>query len=288
MADLITDLLSLQYSDDFSISGTQEEVVNLTLTVAQDVDTTLYGIVTDNEVPIEGATVKVFDSNGNPYMHTVTGEDGSYSFEGLPVETYTIAVSYEGYRQTTKKTVSLFSGATIETNFSITADETLTLGAIYGITYVMESQVKTTIGGIKMSLFDSEGELMAATYSVDDGEFAFYDIADGTYSLIATGQGYLSSDEITINITNGSFVNTSITMTVDSKTFNGTVNGTITNNLSKAVEGCFVGLYEFIKNEETGQITETLVAVTKTNAQGEYLFGGLSQGDYVVKAKQNA
>lgn len=31
--------------------------------------------------------------------------------------------------------------------------------------------------------------------------------------------------------------------------------------------------------------TETLVATTKTNTQGMYLFGGVTDGQYMVKAK---
>lgn len=32
-------------------------------------------------------------------------------------------------------------------------------------------------------------------------------------------------------------------------------------------------------------VKETLVATTKTNAAGKYLFGGVTGGQYVVKAK---
>lgn len=37
----------------------------------------------------------------------------------------------------------------------------------------------------------------------------------------------------------------------------------------------------------TGVVTdgETLVATTKTNSEGKYLFGGVLAGDYLVKAK---
>ena len=31
--------------------------------------------------------------------------------------------------------------------------------------------------------------------------------------------------------------------------------------------------------------TETMVAITKTNTQGMYLFGGVKDGQYMVKAK---
>ena len=36
---------------------------------------------------------------------------------------------------------------------------------------------------------------------------------------------------------------------------------------------------------QTGAVTETLVSTTKTNIEGKYLFGGVSGGQYMVKAK---
>ena len=59
----------------------------------------------------------------------------------------------------------------------------------------------------------------------------------------------------------------------------------VRNALGSAVAGCFVGLYQVTKDTQTGATTEKLVAVTKTNAEGKYLFGGVSGGQYLVKAK---
>ena len=50
-----------------------------------------------------------------------------------------------------------------------------------------------------------------------------------------------------------------------------------------AVAGCFVGLYQVTRVGETS--VETLIATTKTNAEGKYLFGGVIGGQYLVKAK---
>ena len=52
------------------------------------------------------------------------------------------------------------------------------------------------------------------------------------------------------------------------------------------MSGCFVGLYS-VTGEGAARI-ETLIAATKTNAEGKYLFGGVVGGQYIVKAKQSA
>ncbi len=84
-------------------------------------------------------------------------------------------------------------------------------------------------------------------------------------------------------ITGGSIANVSMAMMVDSRTYNGTVSGIIRDTAGQAVAGCFVGLYQVTT---VGDVTqEHLIAVTKTNTMGKYLFGGVTGGEYLVKAK---
>ncbi len=70
-------------------------------------------------------------------------------------------------------------------------------------------------------------------------------------------------------------------MTVDSRTYNGTVSGIIRDQMGNVVAGCFVGLFQIIDGREV------LIATTKTNTDGKYLFGGVTGGQYLVKAKLN-
>lgn len=71
MADITQDLLQLQYSQSFPISGMQEADINLVLPPAPTATATVFGTVTDGTNPIPDATVKLFDSQGAPYQHTV-------------------------------------------------------------------------------------------------------------------------------------------------------------------------------------------------------------------------
>ena len=158
MADIKQDLLSLQYSQNFDIQGMQEVNVDLELPPASVSLATVYGVVTDGTAPVANATVKLFDSAGLPYQHTMTDA-----------------------------------------------------------------------------------------------------IADG------------------------SIANVTMSMVVDSRTYNGTVSGIIRNNAGLAVAGCFVGLYQVVTVAGVSQ--ELLIATTKTNDAGKYLFGGVTGGEYLVKAK---
>lgn len=284
MADIKQDLLSLQFSDSFALQGMQEANIDLQLPPAPTTLATVYGTVTDGTDPIPNATVKLFDSAGLPYQHTVTDAAGAYTMTGIPAGTYSLGAVAEGYLLSDAAGVTLSAGATTQMNLVCLSDATLSLGAIAGtLTVANPLGVPTPLGGAKITLQDALGTTVAVTYTASDGEFAFYDLADGVYTLLSSAEGYLAASSMTAVITGGSIANITMSMVVDSRTYNGTVSGIIRDNAGQAVAGCFVGLYQVVT---VGDVTqEVLVAVTKTNTAGKYLFGGVTGGDYLVKAK---
>lgn len=241
-------------------------------------------MVTDGTSPIADATVKLFDNAGLPYMHTLTDEAGAFSITGIPSGTYSLGAVKDGYRLSDAAGVTLSEGSTVQVNLTCTLDTSLALGAIAGVLTISDPlAAPTPLGGAKITLQDAAGTTLATTYTASDGEFAFYDLADGVYTLLSSAEGYQATSSMTAVILNGSIANVSMTMTVDSRTYNGTVSGIIRDNSGRAVAGCFVGLYQVVKSGDTSQ--ELLIAVTKTNSMGKYLFGGVNGGQYLVKAK---
>lgn len=285
MADIKQDLLSLQYSQNFDIQGMQEVNVDLELPPASTSLATVYGVVTDGTTPIADATVKLFDSAGQPYQHTLTDASGAYSLTGIPAGTYSLGAVKDGYLLSDAAGVTLSAGATTQMNLTCTAEATLSLGAIAGVLTVTDpiQGTSTPLAGAKITLQDALGTNLAATYTAADGEFAFYDLADGVYTLLSSAEGYVASSSMTAVITGGSIANVTMSMAVDGRTYNGTVSGIIRNNAGQAVAGCFVGLYQVVT--AAGVTQELLIATTKTNTAGKYLFGGVGAGEYLVKAK---
>lgn len=284
MAEIKQDLLSLQYSQNFEIQGLQEANVNLDLPPAPASSGTVYGVVTDGTAPIPNATVKLFDSAGMPYQHTLTDSTGAFSLTDIPTGTYSLAAVAEGYRLSDAAGVTLSAGTSVQVNPICTPDATLSLGAIAGVLTVPDPQgTAVPLGGAKITLETAAGETVASTYTAQDGEFAFYDVADGIYTLRSSADGYLSTSTMTAVIAGGSIANVTMSMITDARTYNGTVSGIIRDSAGQAVAGCFVGLYQVTGTGALAQ--ETLVAVTKTNAAGKYLFGQVIGGTYLVKAK---
>ena len=278
MADITQDLLQLQYSQSFPISGTQEANIDLTLPPVPIAAATVLGLVTDGTNPIADATVKLFDSQGNPYQHTLTDASGAYTLEGIPAGTYTVAAVKEGYLLSAPSGVVLSAGDTSQANLVCTPDASLALGTIAGMIQTLSGTDLVPLSGAKISLLDSTNQPVAATYSVSDGEFAFYDLADGAYTLVASATGYLTTAPTAVTILGGSIANVIMTMTVDARTYNGTVSGIIRDQYGNVVAGCFVGLFQIVAGQE-------LLTATKTNTEGMYLFGGVTSGEYLVKAK---
>ena len=286
MAEIMQDILSLNYSQSFDIQGMQEADINLSLSPAAIASATVYGTVTDGANPLPNATVKLFDSQGLPYRHVLTDASGAYSFSSVPAGTYSIAAALDGYVMSASSGLTLASGDSLQVPLVCTADAALTLGAIAGTVTTAGLAGVVPVAGATVTLRDLTGAAVASTASADDGEFVFYDVADGVYSLFATADGYLVTAPIAVTIAKGSIANVAVTMIVDSRTYNGTVSGVIRGSTGAPVAGCFVGLYS-VTGEGSAAI-ETLIAATKTNAEGKYLFGGVNGGKYIVKAKQSA
>ena len=87
--------------------------------------TTIYGTVTDGTSPIADATVKLFDSAGMPYRHTLTDENGAFSISDIPTGTYSLAAVKVGYRLSDAAGVTLSPGDTIPVELTCTPDATL-------------------------------------------------------------------------------------------------------------------------------------------------------------------
>lgn len=276
------DLYNLNYSNNFDLNGTQEENIDIDLSTADIGTCSVAGIVEDNNGnPVPGCTIKLFDSDGKPFMHTVTNEYGKYTFSNLSAGNYAISCVKEDIVLTVAENIFLQEGAIKTHNFLVYLQPSINLCTISGIVLSFGKD-NVTIEGASISLVEAiTKQTIATTISANDGEYIFYDIPAGEYFLIAAKQGYEASSSINIIAKDNELLNIDIKLNAKPIESLGTISG-IVSHKGVPVPNAFVGLF---KTDEEGK--ERLIATTKTNAIGAYMFGKVETGNYKVKAKAN-
>lgn len=259
------DKLKLNVSKSFTLVKENEVVVDLNLATPTinslgSVSGTVYDTTLLTGEVVEGATVKVFLSDGTPYAHTVTGKDGSYLSVAVPL--------------------TISSTLPVSINLVLVNNTEGTKNIIYGI--VDDSLNALPIDNVNVSLYkvvDGEKILAATTTTIADGEYTLDKIEEGTYTIMFDKSGYQTAEITNIVLTKATKFNANMTLTSIVGNINSTVLGIIKTESGVIVPNAYVGLY---KITEKG---EELVAVTYTNKEGKYMFGNVLEGEYVVKAK---
>lgn len=279
------DTLKLNASTSFTLSNNNEADINLnlttpTITTTGSVSGTIYDttLLTGKVVP--GATVKVFTSDGKPYAHTVSGTDGKYTISDLPMGIYKIAAVKDGNYLSSALPLTISNVASVIINLALINNNNATKNVVYGI--VNNAETKLPLDNVNVSLYkvvDGARTLISTTTSIADGEYTLDQIDDGNYTLSFSKAGYQTSEVNNIILTSGTKFDASTSLTSTVGAINSTVSGVIKNELGLTVANAYVGLYKIVNG------TETLVAVTYTNAEGKYMFGNVLAGEYIVKSK---
>lgn len=135
------DMYDLNYSENFDIKDIEEKTVDIDLEDARMGGSTISGVVLDAERnPVENATIKIFDANGEPYLHTQTNERGEYTFSGLKSGQYSLTCVKKDYVITLPQSIILLEDELKVNNFIVQKDESLNLCSIAGIVYKMDTK----------------------------------------------------------------------------------------------------------------------------------------------------
>jgi uncharacterized protein YfaS (alpha-2-macroglobulin family) len=141
--------------------------------------------------PISGATVTLADARGEVMAARTTDDAGQYLFEALAAGPYTVAVSAPSY-QPSALPVSIADG------LQTTADAELSGRAR------VEGTARNTRGTVvpdaRVVLLDSGGIVAAATTTGPDGRYAFENLPESEYTVVASGYPPTAS---TLRITPG-------------------------------------------------------------------------------------
>jgi hypothetical protein len=139
----------------------------------------LYGTVrAEGAGPIAGATVTMADARGEVVDTQQTGAAGEYNFPDLVAGGYTLVASAESYRP-------FATGVTVPGVGAARHDVELVGGSrLHGTARAGEGH---PVADARITLLDSAGNVVAVTNTDEAGEYSFGDLAEGDYTVIASG-----------------------------------------------------------------------------------------------------
>jgi uncharacterized protein YfaS (alpha-2-macroglobulin family) len=141
--------------------------------------------------PIPGATVALADSRGEVMAACNTDDTGRYLFADLPAGSYTVAVTAPSY-QPSALPVTILHGT------QATVDAELQGGA--RVEGTARSTSGTAVPDARVILLDPGGNVAAVTTTGPDGRYAFENLTESTYTVIASGYPPAAS---TLPVTSG-------------------------------------------------------------------------------------
>ncbi|HEX4725108.1 MAG TPA: MFS transporter [Pseudonocardiaceae bacterium] len=144
------------------------------------------GVVRANGNVVGGAMVTLTDTGGEVVATAKTTVDGRYTFAELLSGAYTLVVNANGYRPyAAALTISDTADALTDVELSATASLTGTTIGGYG----------QPVPDARVTLVDADGHVVAMTSTDAGGGYAFGDLPEGQYTVIASGYPPVSSHQ---------------------------------------------------------------------------------------------
>jgi 5-hydroxyisourate hydrolase-like protein (transthyretin family) len=277
----IIDQYNLKAGVQFPITGTEEVTENLQLTASSASSAGIVtGIVTSGGLPIEGATVKIFDVNDNPIAHDITNPQGRYTIPDVTAGSYKITATKFTYLTPNAIPFSVVANRPTTVDISLSSDPDVDKNALYGI--IRQAVVLTPIQGATVNIFQVVAgvqTLALTTVTNSSGQYFGPRLVTGDYVVVANKAGYEQAESAAITLTGTDIQPLDLTLQVNTQQNVGTVSGLITDQTTLLpIANALVALYLVAGG------TETIVQIARTNTGGRYLFGNVAAGNYIVKA----
>ena len=276
------DQYNLKASEPFVINGTEEVTENFQLTSST---TSQEGVITGTvtspgDIPLEGATVKVFNSADVPIAHAITNPQGRYTIPSVVSGTYKVVATKTGYLTPLVVPVTVSANRPTTVNFTLTPDPSALLNTIYGIISEVVTLIPVNQAIVNTYLVQGTTQTLVSTTSTNtSGQYISPGLPDGDYVMVANKAGYDQATSASTTLSGTELASLNITLIPNAVTNTGTVSGLITDSSTLLpIANATVALYQI------DGITETLISLTKTNGAGRYLFGSVAAANYIVKA----
>lgn len=226
----------------------------------------IQGVVRDiHGNPVAGATVKLFDKDGNLVAEMVTGEDGKYLFEVDPGEYELSVETPDGY--VAKKKVRVDENWDSEQSVDLNLETSVAV--IQGVVKDKKGRIAE---GALVKLIDENGIEVAQMVTGKDGKYKFYAEPNKKYTVIASIKGQWASKDLDVGKDWDN--NQTIDLNMEPRA---TAQGYVYNEDGSASPHTEISIYD-----ENG----ILVQQSKTDGEGRYQFNLEDKKNYQIKARK--
>lgn len=136
----------------------------------------------------------------------------------------------------------------------------------------------TKIQGATVKILGMDATPICHTKTDDDGAFSFINaLVPGNYEIIASAEDYLISESRFITLQPSVLLRVTIRLKPDKNAQNAVIYGMVRNSGNIPLPNAQVCVF-------SNEIAGCPATVTRTNADGEYLFTGLRPGKYVISS----
>ncbi|MBN9105034.1 MAG: carboxypeptidase regulatory-like domain-containing protein [Propionibacteriaceae bacterium] len=277
----------------FTISGGNTVVENEAMTLGG----TVAGNVTGGGLGLANSYVTLYDADGGLVRDTYTSTTGTYTITGVRAGTYTL--HFGGAGDYVGKWLGDGSSSATATTFTVTAGGTVTRDAQLALGGSVSGTISgggTALAGAEVELYRlyvedgyTETDWVASTESGASGGYRLAGLEPGTYSLVASADGYVRAW-----LGGASSADSATTFTITSSeamtgrdldlTKAATISGTVTGAHGEGVADVYVKFYRYVSGSNAdyadGYDYQTS---TSTASDGHYSIGNLPPGTYKVE-----
>ncbi|MFZ5968067.1 MAG: MSCRAMM family protein [Bacillota bacterium] len=230
-------------------------------------------IAPDGVTPVGNGFVEVFQSN-EPIKMVDVDIDGTFIIGGLSDGTYKLRAKppWESNYCASEVEITISGGTLISPpgELNIQLVEAQFMG-------IVKSPDQIAIGNGNVEIFRESGEWIDSVHVRNDGTFLVGGLGDGRYELRARppeGSSYASSEVVIVEITGGQLVGTEPVLVLSAPQIVGQ---------AFEPDGVTALQYGFV---EVRDVTGKYVPGAEIDQQGYFRIGGLSDGDYILRAIQ--
>lgn len=222
------------------------------------------GYVFDGAVPVSNVSISIMIG---AIKHTVLSDVvGNYELSDVPAGNYTVRASKEGYVDAELVNVTVVNGVeTADVNISLIGKPATIAGSV----------AATTSSG-NVLLYGALVEVLGTGRNATTGTDGLYKISDvpvGTWVIRTTAPGYENNETSGVAVSRGAELNFNIVLTPKPGQLMGTV---------RAADS-----YQVLQGYRV-TISGPLQRETYTNDQGQYVFAGLTPGNYTLTVVGNS